>query len=136
MKYILSVLFILAIQLNFAQTNTDSLAIDLDKVYAKDEVDSPVRFQDGMEYFPEIRTFIQYPKDAREKGISGKVMITVVVERDGTSTNAKVTKHVYPSLDAEALRAALLIRSKMIPAEIKGIAVRSEYTFPISFYLQ
>lgn len=136
MKYILSVLFILAIQLGFAQTNTDSLGIDLNKVYSKDEVDTPVRFQDGMEYFPEIFSAIRYPADAREKGISGNVTITVIVERDGSVTNAKVTKAVYPSIDAESLRVSKLIKSRMIPAEIKGIAVRSEYSFPIKFYLQ
>ena len=116
------------------QVQTDFIAIDLEHVYSKDEVDVPAHFEDERNIFTDID--IIYPADAREQGIKGKVTITVIVERDGAMTNPKVTKSVYPSLDAEALRVTRLTKTKVIPAEIMGIPVRSEFSFPIGFYLQ
>ncbi len=121
----------------WAQADIDtSTHIDLHRVYSKDEVDEPPHFPKGQKYFSEISSSIHYPADAREKGIKGQVMISMIVETDGSMTNARVSKGVYPSLDAEALRVAKLITTRMIPGTIKGIPVRSEYSFPIGFYLQ
>ena len=47
---------------------------------------------------------INYPAEAKEKGVQGRVIVQMVVEKDGTITNAKVVRGVDPLLDAEALR--------------------------------
>ena len=47
---------------------------------------------------------IQYPKDAEKAKLQGRVIVTFVVKKDGSITDAKVVKSVAPSLDAEALR--------------------------------
>jgi len=137
MKYFLFGCLLFTISFIHAQVNRDSsFVIDLNHVYTDQELDEVPHFPDGDQGFREIYSLIRYPADAREKGIKGKVTITVVIERDGSLTNAKVTKSVYPSLDAEALRVSKLITSRMIPGKINGIPVRSEYSFPIGYYLQ
>lgn len=79
---------------------------------------------------------IHYPAVAEENRVQGRVIVTFVVERNGSITEAKVTKSVDPSLDKEALR---VIRSmpNWIPGRLKGgEAVRVKYTTPVTFRLQ
>ena len=45
---------------------------------------------------------IRYPVVAEENGIQGRVIVTFVVERDGSITDVRVAKSVDPSLDKEA----------------------------------
>ena len=47
---------------------------------------------------------IKYPVVAEENGIQGRVIVTFVVERDGSITDVRVVKSVDPSLDKEAQR--------------------------------
>ena len=47
---------------------------------------------------------IKYPVVAEENGVQGRVIVTFVVERDGSITDVKVVKSVDPSLDKEAQR--------------------------------
>ena len=77
---------------------------------------------------------IKYPVVAEENGIQGRVVLTFVVERDGSITDIKVVKSVEPSLDAEAKR---VIRSmpRWKPGKQNGSAVRVKYTVPVTFRL-
>ncbi len=78
---------------------------------------------------------IQYPKDAMENGIQGRVVIGFVVSKDGWVRNVKVLTGIYPSLNAEAIR---VVRSlpRFIPGEQNGIAVNVSYAVPVSFILR
>lgn len=78
---------------------------------------------------------IKYPVVAEENGIQGKVIVTFVVERDGSITDVKVVKSVDPSLDKEAAR---VVKSmpKWQPGKQNGSAVRVKYTVPVQFRLQ
>ena len=78
---------------------------------------------------------IKYPVVAEENGIQGKVIVTFVVERDGSITDVKVVKSVDPSLDKEASR---VVKSmpKWQPGKQNGSAVRVKYTVPVQFKLQ
>ena len=77
---------------------------------------------------------IKYPAEAKEKGVQGRVIVQMVVEKDGTITNAKVVRGVDPLLDAEALR-VVNQSPKWKPGMQKGEAVRVKYTLPIMFKL-
>ena len=77
---------------------------------------------------------INYPAEAKEKGVQGRVIVQMVVEKDGTITNAKVVRGVDPLLDAEALR-VVNQSPKWKPGMQKGEAVRVKYTLPIMFKL-
>lgn len=76
-----------------------------------------------------------YPSVAVDNGLQGKVVVSFVVERDGSITDIKVVQSVAPSLDEEAVR---VIRS--MPRWQAGIQdgkpVRVKYNLPVSFRLQ
>ncbi len=78
---------------------------------------------------------IKYPVVAEENGVQGRVIVTFVVERDGSITDVKVVKSVDPSLDKEATR---VVKSmpKWQPGKQNGSAVRVKYTVPVQFRLQ
>ena len=89
--------------------------------------------QAGM--FQYLSNSIQYPVVAEENGVQGRVIVTFVVERDGSITEVKVAKSVDPSLDREAVR---VVKSmpKWTPGKQKGEAVRVKYTMPVTFRLK
>ena len=78
---------------------------------------------------------IKYPVVAEENGVQGKVVVTFVVERDGSITDVRVVRSVDPSLDKEAAR---VVKSMphWIPGKQNGSAVRVKYTVPVTFKLQ
>ena len=77
---------------------------------------------------------IRYPAVAEESGIQGRVIVSFVVEKDGSISGAKVVKGLDPSLDKEALR---IIRSmpRWTPGRQGGKPVRVKYSVPITFRL-
>ena len=77
---------------------------------------------------------ISYPKDAQETKISGRVIISFVVEKDGSVSEVQTVKPLYPSLDEEAVRIVKNMPN-WIPGKQKGQTVRVKYTLPISFSL-
>lgn len=78
---------------------------------------------------------IKYPVVAAENGISGRVVVQFVVERDGSVSQVKVVRGVDPSLDKEAQR-VISSMPKWIPGKQNGQAVRSRFTVPVTFRLE
>lgn len=78
---------------------------------------------------------IKYPKEAEKKGIQGRVLLSFIVQTDGSITDVRISKSVDPSLDKEAIR---VVKSmpKWIPGRQNGEPVRVKYTFPVTFRLQ
>ncbi len=77
---------------------------------------------------------IQYPKDAEKAKLQGRVIVTFVVKKDGSITDAKVVKSVAPSLDAEALR-VINAMPNWTPGRQGGQPVNVKYTVPLTFRL-
>lgn len=75
---------------------------------------------------------VQYPREAYEQQIDGRVFITFVIEKDGSVSHARVARSAHPLLDAEALR-VISGMPKWKPAMSGGKAVRMEKTLPITF---
>ena len=76
-----------------------------------------------------------YPAQAAEEGVSGRVTIRFVVERDGTVSQVTVARGKHPALDKEAKRVVSKL-PKFIPGKQNGQTVRVFYTLPINFKLQ
>ena len=78
---------------------------------------------------------VQYPIEAQEKGIQGKVVCNFIVRKDGSITDVSVVRGVDPLLDAEAVR---LLQSMPAwkPGTQRGQAVDVRYTLPVEFRLQ
>ena len=77
---------------------------------------------------------IKYPVEAQKKGLQGRVVVSFVVEKDGSLTEIKTVKSVDPLLDEEAVRVVSAM-PKWEPGKQKGKPVRVKYNVPISFKL-
>lgn len=78
---------------------------------------------------------ITYPAVAQENGISGKVIVGFVVERDGSVSNVRVVRGVDSSLDKEAVSVVKRM-PKWMPGKQNGAPVRVKYNVPVIFKLQ
>ena len=78
---------------------------------------------------------IRYPQVAWDNNITGKVIVSFVVERDGRISHVEILRGVHEVLDAEALRVFSLMPNWK-PAEIKGEAVRFRLSFPLVFNIE
>lgn len=93
-------------------------------------------FPGGMQAMIEfLQTNIKYPKDAINQKVGGRVMVMFVVETDGSLSNVRVARKVFPSLDAEAVRVVKAM-PKWKPGKDKGRLVRVNYTLPVAFSIK
>lgn len=133
-KHILMVSFLLFPMGLMAQSATDSTINQSVILIAESEPSFP---GGKMELFAFIGKHIKYPKDALKKDKEGVVVVSFVVERDGTikSESIKIEQSVYPSLDEEAIRIIKLMPN-WIPANHDDRTVRAKTGIPIQFKLK
>ncbi|MDR1004163.1 MAG: M56 family metallopeptidase [Prevotellaceae bacterium] len=107
---------------------------DSDKVF--EMVEKMPQFPDGG--MSALMTFlvrnIKYPANAMNSKTQGRVVVSFVVEKDGSITNEKVVRSVDPELDNEAIRVVRLM-PKWEPGMQRGEAVRVAFTVPVMFRL-
>ena len=77
---------------------------------------------------------LQYPKEAKEKGIKGRVIFSFVVEKDGSVSEFKVLNTLDKIFSAEVER-VFKLTPKWEPGKQNGEVVRVKYTVPIIFTL-
>lgn len=92
-----------------------------------------------------LRANIRYPNEAREKNVQGRVLVSFIVEKDGSITDVHVAddmKQVIKSnpllVDKLLVDEAVRVISKMPkwePGNDNGQPVRVSYTVPINFRL-
>ena len=78
---------------------------------------------------------IRYPEEAHKAGVQGRVIVSFVVETDGSISEAKAVKSVSSELDAEALR-VINCMPNWNPGRQNGEVVRVKYVVPVTFRLQ
>ena len=78
---------------------------------------------------------VVYPSEAQEKGISGRVFVGFIVEKDGSVSNVKVLRGIGGGCDEEAVR-VIKGMPKWKPGKQDGKPVRVSYMMPIIFKLQ
>jgi TonB family protein len=82
---------------------------------------------------------IQYPLAARDSNIQGTVVVTFVVEKDGTVSNAKIAKNIGGGCGEEALRIINSMNEagvRWIPGKNKGQPVAVSLNLPVKFKLE
>ncbi|MBR1514109.1 MAG: TonB family protein [Bacteroidales bacterium] len=84
-----------------------------------------------MEY---IAKNLNYPQEARDKGIDGRVFIGMVIEKDGSVSNVKVLRGIGGGCDEEAVRVIKAL-PKWTPGKKDGKPARVSYQIPINFKL-
>ena len=98
-------------------------------------VEEQPEFPGGTEGLLEyIKNNIKYPEKSMENKIQGRVLVTFVVNKDGSISDAEVVKSVDPELDAEALR-VISGMPAWTPGKQKGETVRVKFTVPVAFKL-
>jgi len=85
--------------------------------------------------FNHLSNNIVYPPIARENGITGRVIIQYIVEKDGSITNVKVVRGIGGGCDEEAQR-VIENMPNWIPGLQRGRPVRVQFTLPIAFTLE
>ncbi len=78
---------------------------------------------------------LKYPSAAQETGIQGRILVSFIVNRDGSIVEPRVTRSVDPSLDKEALRVVSSM-PRWKPGKQHGKPVRVKFTLPVTFRLQ
>lgn len=103
--------------------------------YCEDFVDTKPEYIEGdRAMLKVILKNFRYPSEAKEKGETGRVVISFVVLMDGRPTDHRVEKSVSNTLDAEAMRVIKLL-DKWKPATKDGKTVNAQYTLPVTFAL-
>lgn len=82
-----------------------------------------------------VQENVRFPQIALENGISGKVTLQFVIERDGRLTNIEVLQSPDRSLSEEAVR-VLNKSPKWSPGKQRNQPVRIKYTLPVEFRVQ
>ncbi|MBR2291827.1 MAG: TonB family protein, partial [Prevotella sp.] len=101
-----------------------------DKGRVFDVVENMPQFPGGPQaLFEFISKNIRYPEEAEAVGIQGRVLVSFVVEKDGSISEPNIVKQIDPSLDAEALRVVNSMPD-WEPGTQNGEPIRVKYTIP------
>ena len=114
-------------------TDVKMKKVDNDSIYQIVEVmpEFPGGAGKMMDY---LSNNIKYPEEAKEKGISGRVFLSFVIEKDGSVSDVKVARGIGKVCDDEAVRVVKAM-PKWKPGLMKGKPVRVSYMLPIFFKL-
>jgi protein TonB len=99
----------------------------------------------GLEVMPEpvggaaawskfLQRNLRFPPVAQEQGVSGRVLLSFIIEKDGQLSNIKVEHGAGYGFDEEALRVLKLAKAWK-PGIQNGQPVRVRYTIPMNFQL-
>ena len=100
------------------------------------KVESMPTFQGGdlNGYRNWVQSQLQYPKEAKDKGVQGRVIFSFVVEKDGSVSNFDALQAPDKILVDEVER-VFKLTPKWEPGKQNGKAVRVKFTVPITFTL-
>ena len=122
------------VEYNWYETpNKFPILIDTDWIVS--DIDSPPLIIGKENPFQLISGSLRYPIRAQENGISGQVLISFIVDKDGNACDFKVLKGVAKDLDAEALRVTKMLDKNWFPAKKDGQVITIEYFISIYFRL-
>lgn len=129
-----------------AQSTADSTVYNvvdiLPRFPACEQLDTTVAYKKRCADEQLLRFFAQtinYPFEARKQNIQGTVVISFVVEKNGTLSNFKILKDIGGGCAAEAIRIAEVmneIKVIWVPAWKDGQPVRFEQILPVRFKLE
>lgn len=99
------------------------------------DVDVLPQFPGGMKGWGEyLQSALKYPDEAKKNKITGRVILSFIVLKNGSITDIKVLRGIGGGADEEAIR-VVKESPKWEPGIIKGEPVNVAYTMPIFFQL-
>jgi TonB family protein len=91
----------------------------------------------SSDYFFVLMANINYPEEAVSRNQQGQCNIAVLIDEKGNPVSYEIgISSGFKSLDAEALRVIKLIEPQYIPAENKGVKVKSLVLLPVNFKME
>ena len=90
---------------------------------------------DANQFAQWVNSKLQYPEEAKENGVQGRVVLQFTVQKDGSLANVKVLRGAHALLDKEAIR-VVSMSPKWQPGTQRGKVVPVTYTFPVIFQLR
>jgi len=81
---------------------------------------------------------VLYPTEARAAGLEGTVVITFIVEADGSISKAEITRDIGKGCGIEARRVVNLMKEegiRWVPGHQYGKPVRVQFNMPVKFKL-
>ncbi len=125
------------------QVNTETAqTLESETIEDKEENDEVYQVVDQMPEFPGgmealeafIKDNIHYPDSAKNNNMQGRVLVSFVVNKDGSIADPVVIRSADHIFDNEAIT---VIRSmpNWIPGKMNGETVRVQFTVPVTFRL-
>lgn len=106
---------------------------DDDKIY--EMVEENAQFPGGDDAcFNWLSEHIQYPSVCKEQGVQGRVLVSFVINKDGSVVDVETVRSPDPNLSKEAERVVKMM-PKWKPARQGDKIVRSRFCLPIMFRL-
>ena len=103
-------------------------------IYDSPEV-LPSSNMDLEKFYRFIISELHYPESAADEGVEGHVIVSFVVEKDGSLTHFETLNSPDERLSAEAIR-VISLTAPWHPAQNKKKSVRSRFSFLINFRLK
>jgi protein TonB len=134
MKKIITLAFLILSTLSYSQTaehvigSGEIIPVEKEdlKIYTPKEVEAPVTFKNGNS---NINQFISenfvVSKKMKENKIHGEIVLSFVVEKDGSLSNIKKIKDL--GLDTGKELERVVKSGKWLPAELNGKKIRSTF---------
>ena len=131
-KYILAGLMMIVMSSPAMAQDVDSITdVESKKIFGEPEM--PPTFNGDINLW--LAQNMRYPKEAVKNNIEGKVIVSFVIEKDGSVSNIKALKSPHSSLTEEVVRLVKAMPN-WNPGTMSGKPVRVKYTLPLSFKLQ
>lgn len=103
--------------------------------YIEATLDVKPSFPGGLEnFYKYVAKNFKTPEMDNDKAV--KVLVSFVIEKDGTMTDIRVLRNPGYGLDKEAIRVLKSLKTKWEPGMVKGKPVRTAYNLPINVVLK
>lgn len=119
-----------------AKASDATAPADTTKNVVYDVTETMPQFPGGQEVLLKyLAANIKYPASAVKAKKQGRVIVTFIIQKDGSVAKARIARSVDPELDAEALRIVKAMPN-WTPGTQDGKPVNVKYIIPVNFSLQ
>ena len=123
----------MVVSLSAQENKTASAQTDSSRIFV--DYEENAQFPGGdMACKKWIQEHIKYPEGCRSDSIQGRVVVSFIVERDGSLDSIKVVRSPHPALSEEAIRLVSEM-PRWKPARYYNKTIRSRFFLPVIFRL-
>lgn len=91
--------------------------------------------KDANEFTNWVYSHLEYPAEAQENNIQGRITVQFLIDTDGSVKDVKVVRGLHPSIDREAVR-VISSSPKWTPGKQRHKPTKVRYTLPLVFQLR